>query len=67
MKNKTISDIHSYTVFANIHDREKEKIEGYMVLLDKEAYELIESIIVSSNVRVKDEATYELKSLRGIK
>ena len=60
MKNKTISDIHSYTIFANIHDRENEKIEGYMVLLDKEAYELIESIIIASAVRVIEEPTYEV-------
>lgn len=54
-----VSDIHSYTVFANIHKRDTDKIEGHMLLLSKEAYEAIENIVIAGTIklmeRLKDE------------
>lgn len=57
----TTSDIHSYSVFANIHDREKDEIKGYMLFLTKEAYEAIEQIVLNQkSVKVKDKPTYKV-------
>lgn len=55
------SDIHSYTVFANIHKRDTDKIEGHMLLLSKEAYETIESIVLAETIKVKEFSTYEVQ------
>lgn len=56
-----ISDIHSYTVFANIHKRDTDKIEGHMLLLSKEAYEAIENIVIAGTIKVKGISTYEVQ------
>ena len=54
------SDIHSYTLFANIDDR-KGTISGHMVLLSKKQLDAIEDIVLSQeNVRVKEDKTYEV-------
>ena len=56
----TISDIHSYTVFANI-DKRDGNIDGHQVVLSKRAYESIENIILSEKVRLKEAITYTLQ------
>lgn len=60
MSKSMTTDIHSYTVFANIDDR-KGSIKGYQVLLSPEQYEAIEEIVLSSSVQVNHESTYELE------
>jgi len=57
----TISDIQSYSVFANIDNR-KGKIEGHMLMLTKDQYEMIEAIIINAEVvKVKEHPTYEVQ------
>ena len=57
-----VSDIHSYTVFANIDDR-KGSIKGHMLLLTKEQAHFIEQIVLheQETIKVKEEATYEVE------
>lgn len=59
-----ISDIHSYCVFANIHYRDEDVIQGHLMLLSKEQMEAIEDIVLNGEVRVKAEHTYEVKNER---
>jgi len=57
-----INDIHSYAVFANI-DKQNGKIEGHQVVLPKEAFELIEDIVISywkDKPEVRGDAVYEV-------
>jgi len=56
----TISDIHSYIVFANI-DKRNGKIEGHMIRLTKEQIEAIEDIIISEKITIKENASYEVE------
>ena len=56
-----ISDIYGYTVFANIDNR-KGNIYGYQVILNKEQMEAIEEIILSSQIKVMEEWSYEVEN-----
>ncbi len=61
MSKTTTSDIHSYTVFANI-DKRDGSIEGHMIVLSKEQLEAIEDIIVSkSKIKIKEDPTYTIE------
>jgi len=54
-----VSDIHSYSVFANIDNRQGD-IYGYQMILNKEQMSLIEDIILTDKVKVVDEPLYSL-------
>ena len=56
-----INDIYGYTVFTNIDNR-KGNIYGYQVILNKEQREAIEDIILSSQIKVMEEWSYEVEN-----
>jgi len=60
MKNQTINDIHSYTVFANIDNRDG-TIKGHQIILTKEQRESIEDIVLTEKLQVIEESSYELE------
>ena len=55
-----VNDIHSYTVFANIDDRQGH-IRGYQMLLDEKQMEAIEIIVTAKEkpISVKETPLYE--------
>jgi len=60
MNELNITDIHSYTVFADI-DKRNGKIEGHMMILSKKQMEAIEDIVLSGEVQVKEKPLYEIE------
>ena len=61
MNNKqNVTDIHSYTVFANIDNR-KGTIQGHQIYLSKEQMEAIEDIVLSGDVKVAENSSYEVE------
>jgi len=60
MSDVTTSDIHSYTVFANIDDR-KGTIKGHQLILSKEQMEGIEAIVLSDKIKPMEEHSYEVE------
>ena len=56
------SDVHSYVVFANIEKKNKDVIEGHLVLLNTEEMEAIEQFILRKRtLKVKSETSYILE------
>jgi len=60
MKQPTINDIHSYTIFANI-DKRNGKIEGHQMYLTQLQMEAIEQIILSDKIKVDENPSYEVE------
>ena len=59
---KTIHDIHSYILFANIKN-EDGTITGHRMILDKWQIEAIEEIAINGTLRVIEESNYELEAI----
>jgi len=56
------SDVHSYVVFANIEKKDKDVIEGHLVLLNADEMEAIEQFILRKRtLKVKSEPSYILE------
>ena len=56
------SDVHSYVVFANIEKKDKDVIEGHLVLLNTDEMEAIEQFILRKRtLKVKSEPSYILE------
>ena len=57
---KTIHDIHSYILFANIKN-EDGTITGHRMVLEEWQIEAIEEIVVNGKIKVMEEPNYELE------
>jgi hypothetical protein len=55
------SDIHSYSLFANV-DKRNGHIEGHLVILSEEAIEAIELIVLREDrLLLTEDSAYELE------
>ena len=58
--NETISDIHSYALFANIDNRDG-TITGHRVILTDAQIEAIEDIVTAEKITISGKVYYDLE------